>query len=223
MSKDNNLLTLKLDDQQIDSGLFFYILLADMRGSRALFVPTGHPAQEQFPMPICSTALETPDLFKSEKVKALWLGNEHFDLPHHMESACADGEYYEVDCSKCQYNKFGSEASFDSKKSDSRGKACKESRHQFVRIMRKGAALPPLPSKEELFFFENDDKYPTFVRLPMGLGSHSKVIEQMGLAAKARGVSLRSLVFKIGVRIESPTPSVKYPVAVRTIVEPSLV
>lgn len=219
MSKDNDLLTVKLDENVLYTGKNLYFLVAFIQGSRALFAPESHPNKEAWKQPICSTGIVDPIVLVKDTAQGGWVMSEDFTEPWVVRDTAgevaevANGTLVPMKCGGCRYNLFGSEAVFDSSKPDSKGKACKETRHLFGHLLRKVQGEAPIADKDgnELWWFERDPSFNSFVRLPLGLGSNKGAVEQIQIAAKARGISYTSLVLKLGVRLEV-NGSIKYPV-----------
>lgn len=231
MSKDSELLTLQIDGNTLDSGKFFYVMFNVTKGSRALWPPSKHPKKDDYKFPVCSTGMVDPKEFASGKAVGTYLLNEHFAAPYDPRpivdpegQPAGDykfGDYVNFECARCPFNQFESEGLWDEDKKGSRGKACKESRTAFVRIMRKvpGVAPVTLPDKTEILPFEFDAALcDTPVRFSFNLGSNKKPWEDLILKAKARKIPLSSLVIKVSVSIERPTKDIAYPVFVPEIV-----
>lgn len=223
MSNDTDNIIIKLDTQVQEQSRGYYFMMALLSGSRALFIPKDHQHKDLFKMPICSTGIDRPKVFVDNTVKANWLVNEDFIQPHGTYSDAARtvrietefGNYVEQECARCPYNLFGSEAGWDPAKSKSRGKACKETRHVFVRLARKVPGLAPFTPRpnEEIWLFEADPAHDSFMRMPLGLGSNREAISNLTLLARARNIAAESAVFKLTVKIETDG-GIKWPVAI---------
>ena len=222
MSKDNDLLTVKLDDSLIGSPTkFLYILIEHSVGLRSLWVPEKHPAKDEFKSPLCTTGLIPTTTLTPDKAHGIYLTNDVFSPPYVGRDASgnqvdhATGTEVSYECAKCPWNKFESERAFDPTKPDGKGKACKESRVLFVRTMKKvtGMGAITTPNGEELNAFDIDNTYGDDpLRLVLGLGSNKKPFEDMVIAARARNLPVASSIWKLGVTINGDG-SIKYPSA----------
>lgn len=222
MSKDNDLLTVKLVDALIGSPTkALYILIEHSVGLRSLWVPEKHPSKEDFKSPLCTTGLIPTTTLMPDKAKGIFLTNDIFEPPYVGKDADGNvvehrtGEDVSYECARCPWNKFESERVFDNTKPDGKGKACKESRVLFVRTMKKAQGIGSIttPNGEELNAFDIDYTYgDDLLRLNLGLGSNKKPFEDMVIAARARNLPVGSSVWKLGVTINGEG-SIKYPSA----------
>lgn len=216
LSKDTTQITVKLGDQIIEAANFLYVSVVAVRGSRALFPWEGHPAKDDYKQPICSTGLASPRDFNPDTMRGSWLVNPDFVQPYGVKDAVGnlveyvDGDIIDMECARCPYNVYGSQRTFAKK--DSNAKVCGENRQFFVRILVKIPTALPTPDRSEVYPFKLDERYETVCVLPLGMGSHSRVIEDMVLKARSMNLPFSSAVFKIGVRHEVPAPGIKYPV-----------
>lgn len=221
LSRDTELMSVKLGDQTITSIRSFYILVVLPVGQRALFLSENHPAKDEFKAPLCSTGMVSP-LELATGGRATWRINSHFPTPYLLRGEPTDAEpkgaivqfsqedLIEVECARCPWNRFGSEGTFNPTRPDAKGKACKESRTWFFRVVRKVKTVTTL-TNEELGLFDFEPEYPDPLHLQLGLGSNKAVLEAMVLAAKARRLPFTSAVFKVGARIERQG-NIAYPV-----------
>ena len=221
LSRDSELMAVKLGDQTMNSVRFLNILVVLPTGQRALFLPENHPAKDEFKAPLCSTGMVSP-LELASGGRATWRINPHFPTPYLLRGEPTEAEpkgaivqfqpddLVEVECARCQWNRFGSEGAFNPARPDAKGKACKESRVWFFRPLKKVKSVVTI-TNEELGIFDFDPEYPEPLHLQLGLGSNKKVLEEMVLAAKARRLPFTSAVFKVGCRIERQG-SIAYPV-----------
>lgn len=218
MSKDNEMLTIKLGDTQLDVVRQLYVSIRESYGSRALWCPEKHPQKTKYPAPICSTGLVPPSTFKPDVAKGLYSVNEDFVTPYTLPEGTVthEGDRLNFDCARCPFNRFESESSWDSTKAGSKGKACKEGRTLFIRTMERVPGAPMLTGLDgtEIAIFQSDEKYAKSpIRLQVGWGSNRETIEKMVLMAKARRLPVPSLVWKLTVKIEGEG-SIRYPVAI---------
>lgn len=216
MSKDNDLLTVKLVDSVIGSPQkYLYVLIEHSVGNKSLWAPQNHPHKENYKGPICTTGLiPTVGIDAS---KGVFTHNADFPPPYvpTSEAQFRIGEESMYECSKCPFNKFESERIFDSSKDASRGKACKEARLLFVRVMKKvNVGDIKMPNGEELSAFTISEEYGADpLRLNLPLGSNKKPFEDMVVAARARNLPVASSVWKLGVTINDAGGGIRYPSA----------
>jgi hypothetical protein len=207
LTSDSPEILVKLDKEQVTSAKTLYILIEAGLANRALFQPKNFKPESK--SPVCATGLFPLDAEEVKGVCTITQGLEQPYLVDGMELRVGDVRAY--DCKNCQFNRYDSEPMWDETKTG-KGKACKESRAYFVRIVNKQRGVEPIiaPNKEELYRFVADPEYDDPVRMILTLGANRANLDKMIVSARARKIPLTSCVWKIGVNIVEPGPGIKY-------------
>lgn len=210
MNNMNEMLAIRVGDQDMASVKSLTVLILASRGSRALWAPEHHPAKEEFKWPVCSTGLVNPHTFSAGGgAKGTYLVNEHFPLPYPVKDATGNvldvalGERIAYECDRCPFNVFGSEPSWDPDKTGN-GKACKEGRTLFlVPLVRlEGAPTIAIPGFDDIFVWRRDEQYGTApLRFPFSFASNRKSLSALNEKAAALRKPPTALAWKLSVKL----------------------
>jgi len=207
MGTDSKSLIIKIGDEEIKPNRStYYVLMADIFGSRALWAPKSH--EESYKAPICSTGLVDPNELKNDTSFGNWIINDDFDYPYATgaDDVHESGDNVAFSCAKCPYNRFGSLKEWDTTRESSRGKACSESRTFFLHVMNREGEVPGNNMRDDdLFFFSTDEKFKSasnphgVIRYAVSYATNHKVIASMVMMARARKIPVMACIFKLTV------------------------
>ena len=180
------------------------VVLVAVIAQRTLWPPD---RVKDFGRPICSTGWISPLTLKRNEARGEFVVNEFVDYPYPLHDESGEPVTPELeeqiffDCASCPYNKFGSMASYEEQRPDSRAKACSEGRTYLAIPLEKVGTLPV--DDEELYAYKLSERHRTsynpygVMLVQLSFGTNSKAIERFGLSAAVREVPLGALAFRI--------------------------